>query len=223
VRTLINRPFRGDDRPRVGRSRVPVHRRLLAARSAAAYWAVVALLALATAGLVSRLANRATAAERRWGATRPVLIAKRALPPGQPVPAAGVAVEERPRALVPVGALARLPAGAVAIAPVERGEVLTAARLGEPGAGLAPGRAAMAVPVGDAPLRVRPGQRVDVFATFDASLAAPGADATDRVATGATVVRADAAAITVAVRTSEAAALARALAQGTTTLALISG
>ena len=66
-------PFSGR---RIGRTRVPLHRRLLIARSALAYWMAVLVLALVTATVVSRLVSRAAAAERRFGSTRLALVAR---------------------------------------------------------------------------------------------------------------------------------------------------
>lgn len=206
---------------RVGRSRLPLHRRLLAARSAAPYWIAVGLLALATGGFVTRLVGRATAAERRWGATQSVIVAVRALPAGRSIPLDATRREDRPAAFVPDGALRRLPPANPLIAPVARGAVLTASDLASHTSDRLSGQVAMALPVGEASLALHAGQRVDVFVTFDPSLAPPGAPATSRVATRALVLRADKAVVTVVVEPSEAPDLATALAQGTVTLALV--
>lgn len=207
--------------PRVGRSRVPLHRRLLAARSAIPYWVAVAALALSTGAMVARLVQRSAAAERRLGATRQVVVTTRPLAAGRAVSSSAIRLETRPRSFVPRGALTRLPDGITVVGPVEQGEILTAARLDHRRTTLAEGRSALAVPVGDGAPAVRPGERVDVFATFDPSLAPRDDGPTSLVATHATVVAANHAAVTVAVRADEAPRLATALAQGTVTLALV--
>ncbi|MCU1353303.1 MAG: hypothetical protein JWM05_2512, partial [Acidimicrobiales bacterium] len=76
-----NHPVRSSaDRPpvrRVGRSRVPLHRRLVHQRRALGHWAVVAMLAVVTGTIVHRLVERARAAETRWGRTEAVVVAAR--------------------------------------------------------------------------------------------------------------------------------------------------
>jgi Flp pilus assembly protein CpaB len=230
MRPLIARPFRQDHAatptrpgagPRVGRSRVPLHRRLLFARRAAAYWALVAILAFATAGTVARATSRAAAAEHRWGSTRPVVVAVRDLRPG-PVPRVGaVRIEARPLASLPARAVRRLPAGAALSGPVARGEVITTARLAASPEALPGGRVAMAVPRGEAPIAVQPGQRVEVFATFDASLAGIGRPTSTRVVRRAVVLRVRGAVLTLAVTGPEATGLATATALGTVTVARV--
>lgn len=209
-------------RRRVGRSRVPLHRRLLTARSALGYWFAVLVLALATATVVSRLASRAAAAERRLGATRPALVTVRPLRAGQRLTSAVARVERRPVAQLPEDSLTHIPRGASVAGPVATGEVLTDARLDMRSRGAATeGTLAMAVPSGDAPLAVRTGDRVDVFATYDPSLAPTGTSPTSRVVERAEVVRTGRQSVTVAVHPAEASALATAVARATITLALV--
>lgn len=208
-------------RPRVGRSRAPLHQRLRNARTVVAYWAVVLALAFATATVVSRLGERATAAEHRFGALRPALVATVPMRAGQPLSARNTDLEERPAAQLPDGAVDRLPADATTSGQVSRGEVLTRGRLRLEATSLPPATAAMSVPLGDAPLELRPGDHVDVYATYDPSLAPRGTDATSRVGVRAEVVRATRTSATLAVRDVEVPEVAAAVARSTVTLALV--
>jgi Flp pilus assembly protein CpaB len=78
----------------------------------------------------------------------------------------------------------------------------------------------MAVPTGPGTLAVRPGDRVDVLATFDPLVAPAGEDPTTTVARAATVVGVRPRAVTVAVTADEAPRVAFALSQATISLAL---
>lgn len=209
------------ERRRIGRSRVPLHRRLLIARTAFAYWFAVLVLALLTGAAVSRLASQAAAAERRLGTTGPALVAVRALRPGERLTSAVVRVEQRPAAQLPERALTHIPRDASASGPVAPGEVLTDVRLEARSGASTEGTVTMAVPLGDAPLMLRSGDRVDVFATYDPSLAPAQSSSTSRVVERAAVVRSGHASVTIAVRPQEATTLATALARSTITLALV--
>ena len=207
---------------RVGRSRVPFHRRLLTARSALGYWVAVLVLALGTGTVVSRLVGRAVAAEHRFGPTRVALVTTQPMRAGQRVTARVTRLEVRPTAQLGAGALHGVPTNASVSGPVAAGEVLTEARLVTTSAsGTGSTTAAMAVPLGDAPLAVRPGDRVDVYATYDPALVRPGAAPTSRVAARGEVVRAGRTSVTVAVRAAEVPGLATALARATVTMALV--
>ncbi len=210
-----------ETRRRIGRSRMPLHRRLLAARSSVAYWAAVLLLALTTATVVSRVMDRATAAERRLGPVRRVLVARAPLRAGERLTRDNTTRETRPLAQLPDGALADGPVGASVLGSVARGEILTRARLQTAATDQPNGTAAIAVPLGDTPLSVRPGDRVDVYATYDPALMPRGATATSRVAVRAEVVRAGRTAATVRVTDAEATDLAGAVARATLTVALV--
>ena len=198
------------------RSRVPLHRRLLADPAALRSWTVAIVLAVIVAAGVSRVVARANAAEDRWGRSRSVLVATRAVATGDPL-AGRVRVASWPAGLVPDGWPIRLPVGARAAAPVAVGAPVTSASLtGGDGATSADVRR-VAVPVGEAPLPLRRGDRVDVWATTDPSLA-DGKLATRRVATGATVVSAGSRAVVVSVGPTEVAAVAEATTLATVTL-----
>ena len=129
-------------------------------------------------------------------------------------------LEQRPAKQLPAGALSSIPSGRSVSGPVARGEILTSVRLEDRSAPERRGSVAMAVPLGDAPLAVRPGDRVDVYATYDPSLTPEGGAATSRVADHAEVMRSNRSSITVSVRDAEVTRLATAVARSTLTVVL---
>lgn len=206
----------GRVRSSVRRSRLPLHRRPFADPAALRRWLLVAALALAAAAVTGSVLTRAESARRRWGTTRPVLVVERELAAGDAL--ADAVTEARwPTALVPAGAVARLPADAVAAGPLAPGSAVAAALVADPGDPLAADRRRVALPVGVARLPVEVGDRVDVWATVDPSIS--GAElATSRVAVGAVVTEAGTDAVVVAVDPDEVAAVAEAAALATVTV-----
>lgn len=96
--------------------------RLTLARRPWAYWLIVATLAAVPAFAVRDHLARLDEARRSWDDTRPVLVATRALGPGDEIVARAV---DLPLALLPDGALAELPEAARLRQRVANGEVLT--------------------------------------------------------------------------------------------------
>jgi pilus assembly protein CpaB len=103
----------------------------------------------------------------------PVVVAAQTLPRGQPVPAGAVEVRRMPAAFVPPGAIHAVEdvAGRIVLTDVVAGEAVIRARLAPAGAGpvaalVPPGLRAALVPSDLPEGSVRPGDRVDVFATF---------------------------------------------------------
>jgi pilus assembly protein CpaB len=123
-------------------------------------------LALLLGGLAaSDVASREAALERRLGPVVPVVVARAALPAGEPVDPRRLTVRHVPARFAPRGGLSTPAeaAGRRTSAAVAAGADLTTAALAEPGGGV-PG----------AP--VRRGERVaDVVATGSAELVVPGA------------------------------------------------
>ena len=104
---------------------VPARVRLVLARSPWLYWVLVAALA-ATAGVfMLRAAAGVEAARRSWGDERAVLVAARAVAPGQAL-AAAVQRRQLPSPMVPADALADVPDDAVARQHIAVGEVVVA-------------------------------------------------------------------------------------------------
>jgi Flp pilus assembly protein CpaB len=211
-------------RPKPRRRRV---RPVLALRRQPRLWWLLSLTAaLAIGWAVSTIVADAERVRQAWGTTEAVVVARRPLVAGTPIDGGDVELVDRPRALVPEGALRDLPDGQVAATSIAAGEVVVAARLAPLGlrglaATLPAGARAVAIPVepGLAP-PVAVGDRVDVLVAL-APEAAGGRPPGFVVAAGALVVAVDEAAVTVAVRAAAAPRIAVALGQGAVTLALI--
>jgi Flp pilus assembly protein CpaB len=178
------------------------------------YWlAAIALIAL-TVSTVAHVTDAAAAERARWGSLRPVLVAGRDLRPGDRV--RGAHVRMVPAALVPRGALTHT-TGATVVSWIGAGEVVLARRVTPAGLSatasrLPPGTRGIAVPVGQAPLPVEVGDRVDVVAAFDTDAVT--------IAVGAVVVAEDESAVTVAVDRDDAADVAYAVTAAAVTLVL---
>jgi pilus assembly protein CpaB len=120
----------------------------------------------------SDVAGREAALERRIGTVVPVVVARAALPAGEPIRANALAVRHVPARFAPRAAYAAPAqvAGQRPAAPLPAGADVTAATLADPareqlGAPVRPGeRVADVVAVG-APDLIQPGARVDVLVT----------------------------------------------------------
>jgi Flp pilus assembly protein CpaB len=193
--------------------------RLRLRRRPVLWWLAVVGLSL-TIGLVLESGlSRAQADARRFGAPTEVAVARVDLAAGATAGPATVELRPWPEGLVPDGALNRVPEGLVVSQAILAGEPVVETRLGAEHL-VPPGRRALALPTGPGGLGVRPGDRVDLLATFDPLVAPAGEDPTVTVAQAATVVSVRARSITVAVTETEAPRVAFALAQATITLAL---
>lgn len=106
------------------------------------------------------------------GEPTPVLVAAADLTPGEALDVADLAVTTLPDAIVPPGALTdpTQASGRIAVTAFETGEVITPARLTSAGgpltASVPPGLVAIAVSPDSSPTGIRPGDRVDVVATY---------------------------------------------------------
>jgi Flp pilus assembly protein CpaB len=179
------------------------------------------LLVAVTAGVVALQAARAgagaEAARDAWGSSVRVVVVARAVAAGEVIEAADVAVETRPVAVVPDGAVDAPPVGRVATATLVAGEVVVDARVAPAGlsgvAAVVPeGWRALAVPTSTSGLGapvppLAAGDRVDLLAP-------------DVVAADAVVVAVGDGAVTVAVPGDDVAAVAEALATAVVTVAL---
>lgn len=211
-------------RPKPRRRRIrPV---LALRRQPRLWWLLTITLALGVGAAVSSFVADAERTRAAWGDTAPVVVARRAVPPGAPLDAGDVQLVDWPRALVPDGAVRDVPVGQVAAVAIGAGEVVTRARLAPLGlrgvaATLPEGSRAVAIPVepGRAP-PLEVGDRVDVLVALP--LDAPGAGPPGFVvAAGALVVAVQDTAVTVAVRPEAAPRIAVALGSGAVTLALV--
>lgn len=201
-------------------------------RSLRPFWVLTIALALFTGLTVTRLVGEASERAARLGGLIDVQVAAHGVAPGSRLRSIDVTHRRLPAAALPDGHPAASPVGKVTIMPLVAGEVLLASKLAPEGlrgvaALVPPGQRALAVPVDKDGLSVRPGNRVDVLATFDvaaggtdeAAAADPGPP-TFPVASAALVVDVGEEAVTVAVTPDEAPRVAFALARGTVTLAL---
>jgi hypothetical protein len=209
--------WRPRGRARIPRSRATVAHRLLADPSVLHRWLLAAALAVVAAAVVGSVVDRAQATRDRWGPTRTVLVLDRAVRAGDPLAGATEAARW-PASLVPRGALDHLPAGARAAGPATAGTPLTRAGLAPRLGGLGAGRRRIALPAGSARLPLRPGDRVDLWATTDPSLTEDGTLSTHRVAIGAAVIASSERTVVVAVEPREVADVAAAAALATVTV-----
>lgn len=206
----------GRVRSSVPRTRLPLHQRALADPAALRRWLLVAVLASTTTVITARVLAGAEAARQQWGQTRSVLVVERRVAAGQAL-AAAVGETRWPLALIPDGALAHLPAGAEAVGPLGPGTLITETLVAQPGSAGRTGRRRVALPTGAARLPLDQGDRVDVWATVDPSLAG-GRLTTRRVAVDAVVTSAGSRSVVVAVTAHEAAEVAEAAALATVTI-----
>jgi pilus assembly protein CpaB len=195
-------------------------RRHRVTRSPLGYWLAVILLAAATGIFVARLVGAAETQRARFGALRTVVVAVRGLGVGHVLSGDDVAVREMPAAFVPAGAAAARGAviGRTVVVALFAREAVLEAHLAPAGvrglaAHLAPGRRAIAVPVGAAGPAVRTGDAVDVLATFEG-------EKTVAVAEAATVLVVGTDGVTLALATDDTSRVADAVARGAVTLAV---
>ncbi|HSH59019.1 MAG TPA: Flp pilus assembly protein CpaB [Acidimicrobiales bacterium] len=187
------------------------------------FWLFAVSLALITGLTVARLLAETASRAERLGGLRDVRVTTRNILAGHRLGAGDVVVRRLPAALLPEGSVAASPAGHTALVPMAPGEVVLEAKLAPWGVeGVAalvpPGRRALAVPVVKGGLALRPGNHVDVLATFET--VEGDTEPTFAVASTAQVLDVAEESVTVAVTPEEAARVALALSRGTVTLAL---
>lgn len=112
--------------------------------------------------------SNADSARQSWGETVSVVMTRTAINGGEAMTNSSLKLIKVPRALVPSSALTAVPSGRRARTPLDRGEIVTAAKVAEPSAGpitsrLSPGTQAVTVPLGDSPAPLAPGDLVDVY------------------------------------------------------------
>ncbi|MGI8756339.1 MAG: SAF domain-containing protein [Acidimicrobiales bacterium] len=200
---------------------MPLHRRLLLDPATLRSWAGAVVLAVVVAAGVGRVVARAQAAEDRWGRSRSVLVATRPVRTGDRL-AGSVRLTSWPAGLVPAGWPTALTAGVRAVAPLAVGAPVTPSTFNDNGRNGESdgGRRRVAIAAGDAPLPLRRGARVDVWATTDPSLN-DGELVTHRVAASAVVASAGSHVVVVAVRPGEVAAVTEASTLATISLVAI--
>lgn len=182
------------------------------------------VLAVVCGLLVTRTLSSAQVTASRFGELVDVWIADDEIEVGRSV-GGRASLQRWPRAFVPAGAVTEDPSSRTALAPVAAGEVLVASRLSGAGregvASLVPdGWRAIAIPMTDAALPVRAGQRVELLGSFPSGdgLISP---AVVLSADGLVVDVGDDDAITVAVPAARATKVAAALSTGLVTVTLV--
>ena len=184
------------------------------------------LVALMAGGSVARVVADAEAASQAWAHGTRVVIAARDLPVGAVVRPNDVLVVERPRRLVPAGALSQLAEGQVVRTAVFEGEALVGERLAPSGlsaiaAALPVGTRAVAIPVeAETSPPLQAGDLVDVLVALPEEAAGDGPPGFT-LATDVLVVDVADHAVTVAVDPEVAPRVAVALGHGAVTLALV--
>lgn len=199
-------------------------------RRPAAYWTVVALLAVVTVLGASRQSNRQQQLADTYGDLREVPVAVTLIRPGEALGDDVVRWEQRPATAVPAGTAVDLADEAVASAAIYPGEVVHAERVAGSGSGLsgrlAPDVAAVSVPAAYGVPPVQPGDRVHLIAVFDTALGNGTGSTTPTavtVARHATVVELDEEAVTVAIRTAEVETTVAALVWGAVAVVAVGG
>lgn len=187
---------------------VAARARLVLARRPWLYWALVIAAAALVAMMVRSQLAAVDQARGEWGATRTVVVASRALEPGEPVEVERIEV---PVAVVPPAALDELPADATLRQRVGVGEILT-----EVDISTRPGPAARA-PVGTVVVAISDPLAVHIPLGSSVQIAADGL----LVAEMATVTDAIDDVVFVAVAPAVAVAIAAAAHQGLATVLLL--
>jgi hypothetical protein len=191
-------------------------------------WLVAGGLATLAGAAVGQVASAADDARSQWGDTRAVLVVTRPLHAGDRLTGAVTRVD-RPRAVLPEGALASVPPDGRAGRSLVRGETLVRSAVsagaldGLGGGGPDAERRIVAVGQARAHLPLRVGDHVDVWSTLDPSIAGAGRATTSRVSRDAVVVDVDPDAVALAVPTGDTPAVAEASALGAVTLVGVPG
>ena len=137
-------------------------------RSPALHWLVAAALGLATLSVVGRLVAKAEADADRYGRWVVVAVSAADRPAGKLLGANDVTMTRLPAAMVPRGAMRRVPVGRRLTERTVAGEVLIASRLrggtSRLAATIPEHWRAMMIPVPTAFLELAPGDHVDVVA-----------------------------------------------------------
>lgn len=218
-RFLAQPRFLRSVRERIDRTRFRLQGSSLArqvARRRAMRMVVAATVALAVYSTVSD----AESARSGWGDTVSLAIATGPLDAGDALTESSLRMVEVPRSLAPDSALAHLPVGRRARTHLDRGEILTAAKVADPTSGpiasrLADGAQAVTLPLGDAPAPLTPGDLVDVYGIVpDRSGSVVTSARTEVVARSAVVIELGDSAVTLGVGRDEVAATVEGIASG---------
>ena len=152
-------------------------------RSAALWFAAAALSTVAAVAAVQTHVSTLEATRPDVGAPEAVVVAAADLTRGSTISATSLEIVDVPSSLVPPGAIADPDqmVGRTLSADLAAGEVLTLTRLASAGSGpiaalVPPGLRAFVLPAGPPAGTVRPGDEVDVLATYGANAGQPYTD-----------------------------------------------
>jgi Flp pilus assembly protein CpaB len=205
------------------RRRIIVRRRLLPRRlrhHPVARGLVALVVIVVAASFLQRVTARAGDAQRRWGATHTVFVARHRIAIGSAIDADAVERHSWPLAVIPSGAVDTDPVGRTVVATIEAGEAILTERLAPDGlagvAALVPsGWRALAILVA-----LTVGDHVDLIAGFDVDRTNGNQSPSFVVARDAVVVSTDEQRVTVAVRADDVERVAFAVVAGTVVPAL---
>lgn len=200
-------------------------------RSSLAWWSAALVLGFVTATTVRTSIATTNRATRDWGTLQRVWLVDEHVAAGVVIERGNVRLVERPTGVVPAAALraGASPVGKAARTALVPGEILVTTRVAPYGATgvaalVAKGRRALAFKNDETMPVLRPGDRVDVLATFDVAddLDTGSANAAPSfpVALDAEVLTVSPRTIVVSVTTREAPRVAFALARAAVTLSL---
>ncbi|HTO00048.1 MAG TPA: SAF domain-containing protein [Microthrixaceae bacterium] len=138
------------------------------ARQIARRRAIHLVLAAAVALMVYSTLSSAESARSGWGETVSLAMTTAPLDAGDALSGSSLRMVDVPRSLAPDSALSELPVGRRARTPLDRGEILTAAKVTDQMSGpvaskLVDDAQAVTLPLGDAPAPLTPGDLVDVY------------------------------------------------------------
>jgi Flp pilus assembly protein CpaB len=178
-------------------------------------------LAIVTWIIVHALLSSAQTARSSWGPATAVIVTTHRLEAGDVIAVNDIETRTLPAIAIPVGALRESPVGRTVVAPVERGEILVAARVADTDV-LPAGTRGLAVPLDQGHLHLDIGDRVDVIAVLDPIDVTDGGPPAFVLAANALVTDTSDTAATVAVPTDDAPRIALAMRQGAVVLVLSS-
>jgi Flp pilus assembly protein CpaB len=202
---------------------------------AALLWGAALVVAVVTALWVGGTLASLRRQDTRYGRVVAYAVARRDLPVGRAVTDADLSMVRARGGARPPGALAQHAVdGRVLVVAVLRGQAVTTRHLATHGrdgrgGGVAPGRRAMRIAVADTP-RLRVGDHVDVYVTFDPGQVSADTDPTLTIAEAVPVLALDrddavgdatTTGVTLMVDVDEAPRLAYAAANGVLALALV--
>ncbi|MDH3753543.1 MAG: hypothetical protein OEU32_06680 [Acidimicrobiia bacterium] len=191
----------------------------------ALWWLAALVLAATTTFVIDDLLDDAERARAAWTDRQDALVATTTIAIHDPIGSHNTERRELPAGMIPEEAIVDLVPGSSATSAVYPGEVLVDERVLEPGEGpagnaLATDTSAVAIPLGAVADLVGPGDRVDIWVSFEPFLV-PDQEPTRVVARSAVIVETVDDIALVAVRDEDIAATTGAISHGIVTVAIV--